>query len=637
MADGVRPALGLSIGATNLAAVTPDHAITRKPVLTLYRQRAPEVGVPSENPRLDEPGLVINDFVDRVGDRVGIVAADGSMHRSEALVADALRSLAHAATGGRALPDSVAVTYPTHWAPAAVDALGGAVSRVSEWSHQAKPLTLIPDAASALFAVRANPGIPARGVVAVCDFGGSGTSITLVDASGDYQPVGPTIRHHDFSGDQIDQTLLTYVMSQMPASGSFDPSSTAAIGSLTRLRAGCRNAKERLSATTVTTLSEEVPGAHGDIRITRNELEETIRGSLDGVLAVLEQSLGRNGVSALVAIATVGGGANIPVVTTSLSGRFGVPVITTPRPQLTVAIGAALRAARGPGDNSATKLTPAAPALGAAGAPLAAGSAAAVVPLAQDAGQGAGHDAGQDMYEDFHSHAPVSAMQPALAWSEAADESRVMPVAMSDSSEPGGSGYTAARPQMKFEHEDRPAPERKSPPIPWYRLPAVIIISTVVAVLLVGTAVAIGLTSHDKSGTKSPGVNTSPAAPTTSASPPSAVPPPESASPEPAPSSTPEPAPTTQPPPRRTTTQPPPPPTSEAPAPVTTTVPQQAPAPQEPAPQVPAPQAPAPQAPQVPQVPGPANPNPNPPVIPQLPQIPGIPKIPGIVNVPGLP
>ena len=69
---------------------------------------------------------MITDFVDRVGDPVGIVAADGSVHRSEALVADGLRALAYAATGGRALPESVAVTYPgplgiprrwTPWAP----------------------------------------------------------------------------------------------------------------------------------------------------------------------------------------------------------------------------------------------------------------------------------------------------------------------------------------------------------------------------------------------------------------------------------------------------------------------------------------------------------------------------------------
>src|ERR1700741_5445639 len=115
MAEGARAALGLSVGATNLAAVAADHAITRKPVLTLYRQRLPEVGVPSENPRLDEPGLVITDFVDRLGAPGEIVAADGSVHRSEAWVADGLRALAYAATGGHALPENVAVTYPAHW------------------------------------------------------------------------------------------------------------------------------------------------------------------------------------------------------------------------------------------------------------------------------------------------------------------------------------------------------------------------------------------------------------------------------------------------------------------------------------------------------------------------------------------
>ena len=94
MADVGWSALGLSIGATNLAAVTAERAVTRKPVLTLYRQRPPEVGVPTENPKLNEPGLVITDFVDRVGDPGGIVAADGTTHRSETLVADARQAIA---------------------------------------------------------------------------------------------------------------------------------------------------------------------------------------------------------------------------------------------------------------------------------------------------------------------------------------------------------------------------------------------------------------------------------------------------------------------------------------------------------------------------------------------------------------
>jgi molecular chaperone DnaK (HSP70) len=340
--EGARSALGLSVGATNLAAVIADHALTRKPVLTLYHQRPPEVGVPSENPRLNEPGLVITDFVNRVGDPVGIVAADGTMHRSEALLADGLRALAYAATGGRTLPESVAVTYPAHWGSQAVDALGSALSGVAEWSNGARPPTMIPDAAATLFAVRANPGIPARGPVVVCDFGGSGTNITLMDAAGDRRPLAATVRHHEFSGDLIDQAVLTAVMANLPAGDPFDPSS--AIGSLSRLRAGCRRAKERLSSSTVTTLTDELPGARDDIPLTRNELDDAIRDSLNNLVAVVDETLAHNGIRDLVAVVLVGGGANMPTVTTTLSGHLRVPVVTTPRPQLTAATGAALRA-----------------------------------------------------------------------------------------------------------------------------------------------------------------------------------------------------------------------------------------------------------------------------------------------------
>src|SRR5918995_434672 len=97
MSDGV----GLSVGATNLTAVVVDRAaVTRSPVLTLYPHRRSEVGVPSENPNLTERGLIITDFVDRVGDPVGIVAADGSTHRADGVLADALRALLLTLTGG---------------------------------------------------------------------------------------------------------------------------------------------------------------------------------------------------------------------------------------------------------------------------------------------------------------------------------------------------------------------------------------------------------------------------------------------------------------------------------------------------------------------------------------------------------
>src|SRR5262249_60978139 len=70
-------AVGLSIGATRFAGAQPGGAaITRQSVLTLYHQRPPELGVPSENANLTQPGLVVTGFVERVGDPVGLVAAD---------------------------------------------------------------------------------------------------------------------------------------------------------------------------------------------------------------------------------------------------------------------------------------------------------------------------------------------------------------------------------------------------------------------------------------------------------------------------------------------------------------------------------------------------------------------------------
>src|SRR5919108_546960 len=104
MSDGV----GLSVGASKLAAVVVGRtAVTRSPVVTLYPHRPPEVGVPSENPNLTERGLIITDFVDRVGDPVGIVAADGSTHQANKVLADALRAMLFAAGRGQPPTDPV--------------------------------------------------------------------------------------------------------------------------------------------------------------------------------------------------------------------------------------------------------------------------------------------------------------------------------------------------------------------------------------------------------------------------------------------------------------------------------------------------------------------------------------------------
>ena len=156
--------------------------MTRSAVVTLFPNRPLEVGLPGENPRLnaDERGLVITDFVDRVGDPVGIVASDGSTHRGEVLLAEALLELLYEVTNGRGTDgpgrgDAIRRTgVRRRWKRCAVRC-----PQMREFSGVA----LVSDAKAAVAALHDDPGLPTSGIVAVCDFGGSGTSITLFDAA----------------------------------------------------------------------------------------------------------------------------------------------------------------------------------------------------------------------------------------------------------------------------------------------------------------------------------------------------------------------------------------------------------------------------------------------------------------------
>jgi hypothetical protein len=509
-------------------------------VLTLYPHRPPEVGVPSENPNLNERGLIITDFVDRVGDPVAIVASDGSTHHADALLADALRAMLYAVGRGRPPGGPVAVTHPAHWRPAAVDALRHALAAIPEFGHPA-PAPLVSDATAAMVALQDNPGVPTRGFVALCDFGGTGTSITLVAASTGFQPIGPTIRHADLSGDLIDQALLSHVIDDLSAAGTIDLSSTSAIGSLSRLRGQCRGAKERLSTAAVTTLAVELPGHSSEVRLTRNELDEAIRQPLADFVGVVQDTVRRSGLQPadLVAVASVGGGARIPIITTTLSENFRVPVITTAQPELTAAIGGGLRAARGTVDEGATSMA-------AAPGAVAAAAATAMAPEVDPAA------------------APASSTFHALAWSDADDVPEVAPTDPYDYVGPADTD--GARPQVQFDHEPY---DEEPAPLPWYRRP-VAVAGVGLLVLFAALAAAVLFVLREDStptpaSTTTPVTTTTVAPPTTTA----AAPPPTEQAPPPQTQAPATRTITRQAPPPATATHapPPPPPTSEAPPP----------------------------------------------------------------------
>src|SRR5260370_722234 len=112
--------LGLSIGVANLVAARVGSApVTRGSVLTLFEHRPTEIGLPEENPNLTEPGLVLRGFVERVGDRAPLVAADGTKYLGAALTVEAIEAMAR--TTGYGTPVTIAV--PAYWSDAQSAAL----------------------------------------------------------------------------------------------------------------------------------------------------------------------------------------------------------------------------------------------------------------------------------------------------------------------------------------------------------------------------------------------------------------------------------------------------------------------------------------------------------------------------------
>ena len=332
--------LGLSVGTTNLvAARVGNQPVTRRSVLTL-----------------PQSGDTISGFVERVGDRVPLVTPDGKSYLAEQLLVEALEAMVQ--VGGGPSSD-VAIAIPAHWGPSTTWAFRSALGNSRTLSQTGEPVRLVSDAVAALTALQANPGITVNGVVALLDFGGSGTSITLADARSSFEPIGETLRYADFSGDLVDQALLSHVLDNLggdaiPPEPRRSGRSKAARGVPAGQGAAVGGHRDPTGRRT--------PGYRADIRLTREELQDLIRRRWTASFG-LDEMTQRSGQrpNGLAALAIVGGGASIPFVTQRLSEHTQLPVVTTPQPARNAAVGAALFAAFGADADAPTGASAAAP------------------------------------------------------------------------------------------------------------------------------------------------------------------------------------------------------------------------------------------------------------------------------------
>lgn len=341
--------VGLSIGTTNLVAARNESSpVARRAVLTLYPHCAPKIGLPTEDPNLTEAGVLMRGFVERIGDSIALVSPDGSAHDPDLLTVEALDAMVLAA-GADSAASEISIAVPAYWKPGTVQALRNGLRTHLGFVRSGMAPRLVSDAIAALTAANAELCFAATGVVGLLDFGGGGTSATLISLAGDFELVSPTMRYAAFSGDEIDQALLLKVFEELGHGSGIDPASTAGVGQLGLLREQCRAAKELLSTETVAEFAAELGGRRCTMTLTRDELGDLIQDRLSGFIYAFDEMLVRHKRSwaDLSAVVTVGGGASIPLITERLSVHGRRPVVSPSQPAHAAALGALQLASRG--------------------------------------------------------------------------------------------------------------------------------------------------------------------------------------------------------------------------------------------------------------------------------------------------
>ncbi|WP_054815518.1 Hsp70 family protein [Nocardia arizonensis] len=354
-----RLALGITVGALQSVAVaasggpgdlTADPVasglvLTHPSVVRVADGAAPVFG--SAATRTGHTRAVLLDgFLDRVGDPVDMLAEDGSTHRAADLTATAVACLIDetASATGRT-PDAVVACHPARWSTHTVRAQRAALAEAGQ-----AEVTLVPEQTAAVRWLEAAHGRLGEGAILVYDLGATGLTLSVLRTGAQAGPLGPPLRNVDIAGAEFDLLTMRYVLANALNGKEFDPFDPASERELSALRERCRKAKESLSINTATVvpvhLDPSVPNGQ-QIRLIRDELEDLLRGPLLTSLALMRDTVHRAGLDIpdISRILLTGGGASIPLVAELISTEFGLPVVAADAPAQTSARGAALLAA----------------------------------------------------------------------------------------------------------------------------------------------------------------------------------------------------------------------------------------------------------------------------------------------------
>jgi molecular chaperone DnaK len=188
--------------------------------------------------------------------------------------------------------------------------------------------------------------------ILVYDLGGGTFDVSLVQVHEDITEVLASHGNNHLGGDDFDQLLLDFVHTRFVSTGGVDVKADRR--AMSRLLHAVEEAKKRLSFEPYARLREEhlaerngVP-VHLDMEIARSEYEQLIRPLLEGTLDSVHRALTDAGKrpDQVDDILLVGGATRTPLVTELLHATTGLTPRQELHPDLCVAFGAAVLAAR---------------------------------------------------------------------------------------------------------------------------------------------------------------------------------------------------------------------------------------------------------------------------------------------------
>ncbi len=355
-----RLALGITVGASNSVAVAAtedgDEGIgpsgggylrSHPSVLRLSQDMAPTLGAGARPTGRHSSDVLLEGFLARVGDPVGILAEDGSSYSAPDLVATAIGCLVDeiAAETGTNAAAAIVACHPAWWSRHTVVIQREALERAALGE-----VTLVPEPTAAIRWLDAAHGRTDDGAVIVFDLGATGSTVSVVRTGEHASLLGTPLRTTDVAGAEFDLLTMRYVLANSVLAADFDPFDPVVERELAALRERCRKAKEELSINTATVVPVRVDPAdpHGStVRLVRGELEDLLRGPLSSSIDLIRDAVHRAGldIGDVGRVLLTGGGGAIPLVAELISSEFGLPVVAAPDPEHTTARGAALLAA----------------------------------------------------------------------------------------------------------------------------------------------------------------------------------------------------------------------------------------------------------------------------------------------------